>query len=323
MKQNAGLHVPARTIPVPSTVSAEARAFLERGLPIAPPEISHTDRHAWRAYVAQIEPQLLSVARMRASAFPATIATQALSNAALYEVTPKSFDVGGAEKAILHIHGGAFIVGGGLSAAYTAHAMAGLTGIRAFSVDYRMPPDHPFPAGLDDCVEAYRFLLQRYDPSRIALEGASAGANLVAATILRARDEGLPLPGACALHTAGVDLTHSGDSFATNAVIDVVLRGPQQETMMLYAGGEDLAHPYLSPVFGDFMKGFPPTILVTGTRDLLLSPTVMMHRALRRAGIEAELHVFEAMPHGGLGGASPEDRELQQVIARFIANHLR
>jgi epsilon-lactone hydrolase len=117
-------------------------------------------------------------------------------------------------------------------------------------------------------------------------------------------------------------MTHAGDSFEANRVIDVVLRGPQQETMLLYAGGHDLAHPYLSPVFGDLTKGFPPTILASGTRDLLLSPSVMMHRALRRARIEAELHVWEAMPHGGLGGQSPEDRELQAEIAGFISRKL-
>ena len=93
--------------------------------------------------------------------------------------------------------------------------------------------------------------------------------------------------------------------------------------MLLYAGGHDMAHPYLSPVFGDFAAGFPPTILVSGTRDMLLSPTVMMHRALRRAGVDAELHVFEAMPHGGLSGSSPEDHELQAEIARFLKERLR
>lgn len=251
-------------------------------------------------------------------AFPATIAENRLSNCTLYEVTPGSLEEAGEDKALLHIHGGAFIVGGGLSSAHSAQTYASLTGIRSFSVDYRTPPDHPFPAGLDDCLETYRFLLDRYQPSKIAFEGSSAGANLVAALILKARDEGLPLPGACALHTAAVDLTHSGDTFATNAVIDIVLRQVQPETMLLYAGGHDLADPYLSPVFGDFTKGFPPTILVSGTRDMLLSPTVMMHRALRRAGIDAELHVFEAMPHGGLSGSAPEDRELQAEIARFL-----
>jgi epsilon-lactone hydrolase len=139
---------------------------------------------------------------------------------------------------------------------------------------------------------------------------------------LKARDQGLPLPAACSLHTAGVDMTHVGDTFATNEVIDVVLRKAGPETMALYMDGNDPRDPYLSPVFADLTKGFPPTILVSGTRDLLLSPTVMMHRALRRAGIEADLHVFEAMPHGGLSGSSPEDAELQEEIAGFLRRKL-
>jgi acetyl esterase/lipase len=321
-QETDGLRVPERVIPVPLTVSPEAQAFLARGLPIMPPEIPHTDKDAWRAYTSAVEAQMLQIQGMRAKAYPAAIAEHRLSEVTLYEVTPETAKPAHADKVLLHIHGGAFIVGGGLSAAYTAHPAASLTGLRSFSVDYRMPPDHPFPAGLDDCVEAYRFLLERFAPQNIALEGGSAGANLVAATILKARDLGLPLPGACALHTAGVDMTHSGDTLHTNQVIDIVLRTPQPETMLLYSGGHDMRHPYLSPVFGDMTKGFPPTILVSGTRDMLLSPTVMMHRALRRAGIEADLHVFEAMPHGGLGGMSPEDRELQQEIAHFLARKL-
>ena len=101
-----------------------------------------------------------------------------------------------------------------------------------------------------------------------------------------------------------------------------MLRGPQPETMLLYAGGHDMHDPYLSPLSGDVSKGFPLTVLTSGTRDLLLSPTVLNHRALRRAGIEPELNVFQAMPHGGLGGSSPEDRELQLKIAAFIRRQL-
>lgn len=316
------LSVPARTIPVPQTISPEAQAFLARDFGVAPPEIPHTDKQAWRDYVARFAPMIEQVSQMRAQAFPATIAEHRLAHCTLYEITPDTLTPDNADKAILTIHGGAFIMGGGKACANIAQTYASLCGVRAFSVDYRMPPDHPYPAGLDDCLEAYRWLIGHFDPTRIVLEGGSAGANLVAATILRARDEGLPLPAGCSLHTAGVDLTHAGDTSHTNAVIDVVLRGPQPETMALYAGGHDMAHPYLSPLHGDFTKGFPPTILVSGTRDLLLSPTVMMHRALRRAGIEADLHVFEAMPHGGLGGQSPEDRELQGEIAAFLRRKL-
>lgn len=317
-----GLPVPERHIPTPTTVSPQAQAFLARGLGVLPPEIPHTDKAAYRAYIAQVEAAMTPIAAMRAKPFPAKIAEHKLSQCTLYEVTPDAMAAADKDKAILHIHGGAFIVGGGRSAAYTAHPIAGRAGLRAFSVDYRMPPDFPFLHGLDDCLEAYRWLLARYEARNIVLEGSSAGANLVAATILKARDLGLPLPAACSLHTAGVDMTHSGDTFATNEVIDVVLRKSGGETMKLYMDGHDPRDPYLSPVFADFSKGFPPTILVSGTRDVLLSPTVMMHRALRRAGIEAELHVFEAMPHGGLSGSSPEDAELQEEIARFLKGQL-
>lgn len=90
---------------------------------------------------------------------------------------------------------------------------------------------------------------------------------------------------------------------------------------LLYARGADLAHPYLSPLFGDFSKGFPPTFLQSGTRDLFLSNVVRMHRFLRRAAIPAELHVFEAKPHGGFMGA-PEDRELAEEATRFVRQNL-
>jgi epsilon-lactone hydrolase len=284
---SSGLHLPARFIPTPTSVSAEAQAFLSRDFGVMPPEIPHTDKQAWRAYVAQVDAMMAPMMARRAAAFPATVEAQRLSHCTLYEVTPEMLDPALADCALLHIHGGAFIVGGGEMAASTARSVAGIAGIRSFSVDYRMPPDHPYPHGLDDCVEAYRWLMDRFPASKIGIEGSSAGANLVAATILRARDEGLPLPAAAALHTAGVDLTHSGDTTHTNQHIDVVLRGPQPETMLLYAGGHDMTHPYLSPLFGDFAKGFPPTLLTSGTRDLLLSPTVMLHRKLRKAGVEA------------------------------------
>ncbi|HEX7858127.1 MAG TPA: alpha/beta hydrolase [Sphingobium sp.] len=318
-----GIAMPARFIPTPHSVSAEAQAFLSRGLDIAPPQIAVEDKDGWRAYITAVEAQMVRISGERAKAHPADIAEHRLGNAPLYEVTPHARAADLTDRAILHIHGGAFIVGGGRSAAHTAQSLAHATGITSWSVDYRMPPDHPYPAGLDDAVEAYRFLLERYDPAHLTVEGSSAGANLAAATILRARDEGLPLPGACVLHTAGVDLTHQGDTFQTNAIIDVVLRSQQDDTIRLYVGDHDPAHPYLSPVFADLTKGFPPTILLSGTRDLLLSPTVMMHRALRRAGVEAELHVFEAMPHGGFADSAPEDRERLAETAAFVLRQMR
>jgi acetyl esterase/lipase len=225
------------------------------------------------------------------------------------------------DRAILYIHGGAFIHGAGLAGAYMAHPLAGAARLRTFCVDYRMPPDHPFPVGLDDSVDAYRWMLERYRPQDIAVAGSSAGGGLAAALVLKARDLGLPLPGACVLGTPEADLTEAGDSFETNDTVDVVLQHRLTESVALYADGHDLRDPYLSPVFGDFSKGFPSTILTSGTRDLFLSNTVLLHRALLRAGMEAELHVWEAMPHGGFFGA-PEDEEVVHQQARFILDRL-
>ncbi len=113
------------------------------------------------------------------------------------------------------------------------------------------------------------------------------------------------------------------DTHSANDQLDSVLKGVvMAEFWSVYAGGHDRTDPYLSPVYGDYSKGFPPTFLQTGTRDLLLSDTVRLHRALRRGGVEAELHVWEAMPHGGFGGVSPEDRELTAELKAFFAARL-
>jgi acetyl esterase/lipase len=116
--------------------------------------------------------------------------------------------------------------------------------------------------------------------------------------------------------TPEIDLTESGDSFRTNAGIDAM--GSLMQANLLYAGGEDLTHPYLSPLFGDFSQGFPPTLITAGTRDLFLSNAVRFHRKLRAAGIPAELHIVEAAAHGNFGGA-PEDAELDAELRSFCA----
>jgi acetyl esterase/lipase len=183
-----------------------------------------------------------------------------------------------------------------------------------------MPPLHPYPAALDDCLAVYRHALKERPPTKIIVSGASAGANLAAALVLRAKDEGLPVPTALVLLTPELDLTESGDSFQTNLGIDLLT--PLMPVNRLYANGHDLAHPYLSPLFGD-VTGFPPTFLQTGTRDLFLSNTVRMHRRLLAAGVTTELHVFEAMPHGSLGGHTPEDMELAAEVKRFEEQHLQ
>ncbi len=217
------------------------------------------------------------------------------------------------------IHGGALIYLGGEPCAAMAAASAARRAMNTWAVDYRMPPDHPYPTPLDDCVAAYRALLAERPADRIVVSGASAGGNLAAALMLRIKREDLPMPAALVLQTPEVDLTESGDSFTTNLGLDSHL-GRLTEVNLLYADGHPLDDPLLSPLFGD-LRGLPPTILTTGTRDLFLSNTVRMHRALRRAGVQAELHVLEAAPHAGFLGMAPEDQELSDEIVAFIGRH--
>lgn len=317
-----GLHLPERFIPVPKSVSPQAQAFLaQSGNAPAQSPPAAGDLNAWRAYVEAGNAGMTPMMQRLASEHPAKLVTHRLSSANLYEIEPSTYSASHAELAILYVHGGGFTVGFGISAAYAAHPIAGMAGVRTFSIDYGMPPDRPFPAGLDDTVEAYRFLLTRYSAEKIAVFGPSAGGGLAAAFLLKARDLGLPLPAACVLATPEADLTESGDTFETNDTIDVVLKHRLTNSILLYANGHDLTHPYLSPLFGDFTKGFPPTLLTSGTRDLFLSNTVRLHRALRKAGVAAELHVWEAMPHGSAMG-TPEGQEMYDEQIGFIRRHL-
>ncbi len=314
--------IPSRTIRVPQSISAEAQAALSRlvdedGSPInARYEMpSLEDFSGWMTMKAAADAHYTAAVEGMADSLQSTAETITIDGATIHVATPHgAFDAGGA---LIDLHGGALVFGGGEACRVSARRQAQLHAVRCYSVDYRMPPVHPYPCALDDCLATYRHVLNAHAPNSVVILGRSAGGNLAAAMLLRARDEGLPMPGRLVLLSPQVDLTESGDSFQTNLMIDLVLPRPLRSNNLLYAGDADLSDPYLSPLFGD-LRGFPPTFLQTGTRDLFLSNTVRMHRALRKAGVETELHVFEAMPHGGFMGGTPEDEELESEIRRFV-----
>jgi acetyl esterase/lipase len=317
----AALHLPARDIPVPTSVSPEAQAALALGR-LGPPPRDYPpldDVPGWKAYVAESDDFVRTMVGGRTPRFSGTVDERPIGPCPLYVVTPEGV-TDGDRRVFLDIHGGAWVLGGGDLCRMTAMMSATAVGARTWSVDYRMPPDHPFPAPLDDCMTAYRLLLDERRPEDIIVGGASAGGNLAAALVLRARDEGLPLPAAVLINTGAFDLTGSGDSWQTNDGLDNVLTTSASPCMELYAGGTDLRNPYLSPLFGELSR-FPPTVLLTGTRDMLLSDNVRMHRALRAAGIEAELHVWEAAGHGGFLGMAPEDADRFGEMRRFAGKH--
>jgi acetyl esterase/lipase len=312
------LQVPAREIPVPSSVSPQAQAMLAAGFMGSGDYPDLADVDGWRAMIKEQDEMLLPMMQERASRLDVDVEDIEVDGVPVYVITPRD-TAADDRRVFLYVHGGALIMGGGEVCRVMGITSVAQTGSRVWAVDYRMPPDHPYPAPLDDCVAAYRALLEVREPHEIVVGGASAGGNLAPALILRARDEGLPLPAGAVLLTPELDLTESGDSFRSNLGVDTVLARSLMPANLLYAGGHDLAHPYLSPLFGDFTKGFPPTFLACGTRDLFLSNTVRMHRALRAAGVPAELHVLEAAPHGGFFGTAPEDAELDREVRRFVA----
>ncbi|MFT3811215.1 MAG: alpha/beta hydrolase [Micropepsaceae bacterium] len=312
------LIMPARDIPLPSTVSEQARAYLAMPRPPFPDYPALDNKDAWRRIVASRDKMFLDLGGERVARTMARAERHRIAETDVYVAAPRE---GAARpgKLCLSFHGGALLFFGGSLTAFDAARSSDQTGCVTWSVDYAMPPDAPYPAGLDQAVAVYREALKTHAADDIVFNGISAGGNIAAATILKARDSGLPLPAAAILRTPELDLTESGDSFATHMGIDNVLPNPLVTLSALYAGGADLADPYLSPLFGDFTKGFPRTWLQAGTRDLFLSNCARMHRSLLKAGVAAELHVWEAMPHAGFGGISPEDREMDAAIGDFTS----
>ena len=215
------------------------------------------------------------------------------------KVTPSTIDKNFEKAKFVHLHGGAYTLNAGMAGATEAIVIAERVQIPVISVDYRMPPDHPFPAALDDAIAVYQKVLEDYPDHTVFLGGTSAGGGLVLATALKLKDDNKPLPAALFAGTPWTDLSKTGDSYFTNEGIDrllVTYEGFLEESALLYAGGRDLKEPYLSPVYGDVV-GFPPTIQFTGTRDLFLSNTARMDTKLRAAGVETQLIVLEGQSH--------------------------
>jgi acetyl esterase/lipase len=313
-----------RALPIPTSISLPAQQYLREGAErlaagigqIASPPAS--DKEAWRRRIAATNAMFdPMIDRMLDN--PATVERRTLGGVSVGVGTPN--DMKHKDRARLCIHGGSFVLLGGSYVMGDAAQTAAESGCVAYSVDYRMPPDFPYPAAVDDCLAVYRELLKTYESRRIAISGASAGGNLAAAVTLRIRDAGLPLPAAVGLLSPAVDLGSAGDSWQMNYGVDVMLT-QRDRAGGIYVDEHDLREPYASPLFGDFARGFPPTFIQSGTRDRLLSDAARMHRALLKANIEAELHIWEAMPHGGFGGFAPEDEEIRMQFLKFVEKYV-
>ncbi len=224
----------------------------------------------------------------------------------------------GADGVIVHLHGGAFVLGSPTASAALAVGVAQRTGLPVVSVDYRLAPEHPCPAGLDDIVRVCHELAA--SRSVVAVFGESAGANLSLAAAVALRDRGAPLPSRLGLLSPWVDMTCSGDTYRSLAAADPVLGPLDPPSFAAAYAGADTSDPRSSPLFAD-LAALPPSLIQTGSREILLSDSCLLEGALRRAGAEVALHVWDGLWHGWqLQYRVPEACRALDDLAAFLAN---
>jgi epsilon-lactone hydrolase len=304
-----------RVVPVPTTISPEAQAMLRR--PPGPETKTleerrrTTDEWQARAGEAWLAP------------YPVTLNMSKIAGVPVRDVLPLDAKPMHPDRVLINVHGGGFNSDSG--SLVESIPMANLTHIRVVSVLYRLAPEYPFPAAVDDTIAVYRELLKSYKPGHIALYGTSAGAVLTAEVAVRMKQLGLPLPGALGIFSGLGDLSQSGDSHAMysghglTGELPLPVAGSRDRA---YVGSTDPRDPVLSPMYAD-LHGMPPTLFVTSGRDMQLSGTTMLHRAFLRDGVDARLVVFEGLPHAFWYDISlPESKETYGIMTSFFMREL-
>jgi epsilon-lactone hydrolase len=231
----------------------------------------------------------------------------------------------GADRVLVYFHGGAYQLGSPATLRHLVGLLAAGAGARALSVDYRLAPEHPFPAAVEDAVTAYRWLLAGgTNPAHVAFAGDSAGGGLSLAALVALRDAGVALPAAAAVMSPWTDLALTGESLRTRAAVDVMLKPDgMQETADAYLAGQDPRHPYASPLYAD-LTGLPPLLIHVGDAEVILDDSVRLAARARGAGVAAELAIWDEMPHvwHAFAGLLPEaDRAVEQ-FASWLRDHL-
>jgi acetyl esterase/lipase len=223
------------------------------------------------------------------------------------------------------LHGGGFDSDSG---SYTETIpIAYYTQIPVVAALYRLAPEHPFPAAVDDAVAVYRELLKTHKPEQIAIYGTSAGAILTGEVAVKLKQLGVPEPAALGIFSGFADFARPGDSIFLYSLRGLSgylpTPGVDKREHLSYVGSTDLKNPVLSPIYAD-LSNLPPTLFVTSGRDLLLSGTTNLHRAFLRAGDDARLIVFDGLSHAfWYDPELPESIEANQAMAKFLAGHLK
>lgn len=307
-----------RVIPVPKDLSPEAQAFISHRLPDEAPEPSLAERRkgldTWEERARAQWTTLL----------PNTIEEKTIAGVPVHVVTPENMPQANADKVLMNLHGGGF---NGDSGSYAESIpIAGYTHMKVVAVLYRLAPEHPFPAGVDDAIAVYKELLKTYKPDHVVIYGTSAGATLTAEVAVKLKQLGLPMPAALGIFSTVSDFSNMSDSYAMynlNGLAGHLAPPAGGAHDPYYIGSTDPKDPVLSPIYAD-LHGMPPALFITSGRDALLSSTTNLHRAYLRAGVDAQLVVFDGLPHAFWYHAElPESIEASHIMAKFFLEHLQ
>jgi acetyl esterase/lipase len=311
---------------VPSTISPQAAAIFGayRAFILAPQPAPPKTQADFDALYQMAEQRSLPRSEALVKELQPVITERVIGGTKVYEVRPKNYRDDGT--LLIDVHGGGFVTGSAHSNLGGVARMAEATGKRVFAVEYTVAPRGRWQLVTDQVAAVYKGLLDEgIKAKHIGMTGGSAGGNIVAATTLKIRDRGLPMPAALLLISPMSDFTEGGDTRTTLADADPVLHPEQvRPGLDAYADPADQKNPYVSPVYGDFTKGYPPTLIQGGTKEWLLSDMVRLQRAIKAAGGNCDLEIYEGMPHGfpGIMVDAPEGKEAKAEQLAFWKRYL-
>jgi acetyl esterase/lipase len=325
---NGTVHVPAFDLPPSTLISKEAleaqamRARMPGGAPSSSGDIAAVRK----GLEAMLAPQVSSMRKQ----YPVDVVEQTIAGIPTRIVTPKDKPID-RKHVLINLHGGGFSMCADACAMLESVPIASLGGYKVVTVNYRMAPEATHPAGVEDIATVYRELLKTYPPKNIGIYGCSAGGALTAETAAWLPAHGLPQAGAVGIFGAGAVRFGAGDSAWVAAYIDGSFppparsSGTQPDITRGYFGSTDMADPIISPALHpDVIAKFPPTLIITGTRAIDMSPAIYTNSQLLKAGVRSTLIVGEAMGHCYIYQSNlPEARDAYQVIVGFFRENLK
>ncbi len=302
---------------VPSTISQEAAAIIKE---VSPGKAAPSSAEEWQAAWAENEETSKSANDEALQKYPAKIKKLAIAGLEHLLITPSTYTADNEKRILVYIHGGAHTFYSPSSTLISSLPAAHYARTKVLAVRYPLAWQQPHPASRDLVVAVYQVLLNTYAPRRIAMYGDSAGGALLMSAVLKMREDGLPMPSALGLLSPWADVTKAGDSQTLLQGADPVLDYDLnlKASAEVYATEQDLKDPSISPLYADYKKGFPPSYISTGTRDLFLSHCARLQRKLIDAGIENQLVLHEGMWHVFQGFRVPEEKDAWLDLVAFL-----